>query len=57
MSHCLPGTDLYYLPRDNLEPEKFKLIISPSHAWWRIDSEYVFDNRWSSADQYAAPRF
>ncbi len=32
MSHCLPGTDLYYLPRDNLEPEKFKLIISPSHA-------------------------
>ena len=42
MYEPLPArTDLYYLPRDNLEPEKFKLIISPSHARSRIDDEYV----------------
>jgi len=51
MSYGLPGTDLYYLPRDNLEPEKFELIMSPSHAWSRIDSEYVFDDNWSSGFQ------
>ena len=45
------GTDLYYLPRDNLEPEKFELIMSPSHARSRIDSEYVFDDNWSSGFQ------
>ncbi|WP_368900268.1 DUF6883 domain-containing protein [Mixta calida] len=50
MSYCLPA-DLYYLPRDNLDPEKFELIMSPSHAWSRIDSEYVFDDTWSSGFQ------
>ena len=50
MSYCLPA-DLYYLPRDNLDPEKFELIMSPSHAWSRIDSEYVFDDNWSSGFQ------
>ncbi|YCI28380.1 hypothetical protein M1E08_15980 [Erwinia sp. PK3-005] len=51
MSLSLPDTSLYYLPRDNLDPEKFELIISPSLAWSHIDSEYVFDDRWSSGYQ------
>ena len=50
MSHGLPA-DFYYLPRDDLDPEKFELIMSPSHAWSRIDSEYVFDDTWSSGFQ------
>ena len=45
MSFSLPGTDLYYLPRDDLAPEKYEEIISPFLAWSRIDSEYVFDDR------------
>ncbi|MGD8105380.1 hypothetical protein ACQE32_01685 [Pantoea sp. FN0302] len=45
MSFSLPGTDLYYLPRDDLAPEKYEEIISPYSAWWHIDSKYVFDDR------------
>ncbi|GLR09504.1 hypothetical protein [Mixta theicola] len=51
MSFSLPGTDLYYLARDNLAPEKYEKIISPFFAWSRIDSEYVFDDRWSTGFQ------
>ena len=45
MSFSLPGTNLYYLPRDDLAPEKYEEIISPVSAWSRINSEYVFDDR------------
>ena len=45
MSFSLPETDLYYLPRDNLDPEKYEEIISPVFAWSNIDSKYVFDDR------------
>ncbi|URQ59793.1 hypothetical protein LQ939_13595 [Pantoea alhagi] len=45
MSLSLPGTDLYYLPRDDLAPEKYEEIISPYSAWWHTDSKYVFDDR------------
>lgn len=45
MSFSLPGTDLYYLTRDNLAPERYEEITRPVFAWARIDSEYVFDDR------------
>ena len=45
MNFSLPGTDLYYLPHDDLAPEKYEEIISPHSAWSRIDSKYVFDDR------------
>ncbi|GLR08323.1 hypothetical protein [Mixta theicola] len=45
MSFSLPGTDFYYLPRDDLAPEKYEEIISPRSAWSHIDSKYVFDDR------------
>ncbi|MDU4095629.1 MAG: hypothetical protein E7H57_20535, partial [Pantoea sp.] len=45
MSFSLPGTDLYYLPRDDLPPEKYEEIIRPVFAWPQIDSKYVFDDR------------
>ena len=44
MSFSLPGTHLYFLPCDDLAPEKFEEIIRPIFAWSRIDSEYVFDD-------------
>ena len=47
MSLSLPGNDLYYLPRDDLAPEKYEEIISPHSAWPRIESKYVFDDRHS----------
>ena len=47
MSLSLPGNDLYYLPRDDLAPEKYEEIISPYSAWPRIESKYVFDDRHS----------
>lgn len=45
MSFSLPGNDLYYLPRDDLPPEKYEEIIKPVFAWPKIDSKYVFDDR------------
>ncbi|MDR7344601.1 hypothetical protein J2X14_003037 [Pantoea alhagi] len=45
MSFSLPGNDLYYLPRDDLPPEKYQDIIRPVFAWPKIDSNYVFDDR------------
>ena len=45
MRFSLPGTRLYYLPRDDLAPEKYEEIISPNSAWSHIDSKYVFDDR------------
>ncbi|MDR7342241.1 hypothetical protein J2X14_000629 [Pantoea alhagi] len=45
MSFSLPGTDLYYLPRDDLAPERYEQITRPVFAWPRIDNEYVFDDR------------
>ena len=51
MSFSLPGPHLYYLPRDDLEPEKYEKITSPASTWSSIDYEYVFDDRWSSGFQ------
>ncbi len=45
MSFSLPGTDLYYLPRDDLAPERYEEITSPVFAWSRIEDKYVFDDR------------
>ena len=45
MSFSLPGTDLYYLPRDDLAPERYEEITSPVFAWPKVDSKYVFDDR------------
>ncbi|MDR7342935.1 hypothetical protein J2X14_001339 [Pantoea alhagi] len=47
MSFSLPGTDLYYLSRDDLAPERYEEIISPVFAWPRIDNKYVFDDNFS----------
>lgn len=51
MGYYLPDPDLCHLPLDNLEPEKFELIMPPFFAWAHIDSEYVFDDRWSAGVQ------
>lgn len=45
MSFSMPGNNLYYLPRDDLAPERYEEIISPSFAWADIDRKYVFDDR------------
>lgn len=45
MSFSMPGNNLYYLPRDDLAPERYEEIISPSFAWSDIDIKYVFDDR------------
>ncbi len=45
MSFSLPVTDLYYLPRDDLAPERYEEITSPVFAWSRIGEKYVFDDR------------
>lgn len=45
MSFSMPGNNLYYLPRDDLAPERYEEIISPSFAWADIDIKYVFDDR------------
>lgn len=47
MSFSLPGTALYYLPRDDLPPERYEEIISPVCAWPSIDNKYVFDDNFS----------
>ncbi|QKJ87657.1 HNH endonuclease [Paramixta manurensis] len=47
MSFSLPGTDLWYLARDNLAPERYEEIISPCFAWWRICKEYEFDDSYT----------
>ncbi|MDU4095040.1 MAG: hypothetical protein E7H57_17480, partial [Pantoea sp.] len=47
MSFSLPGTALYYLPRDDLPPERYEEIISPVFAWPSIDNKYVFDDNFS----------
>lgn len=44
MSISLPGNYLYYLPKDDLEPEKYERIISPLSAWRRICEKYEFDD-------------
>ena len=36
--------NLYYLPRDNLAPEKYEEIVNPLSARPQIKSEYVFDD-------------
>ncbi|KGT89441.1 HNH endonuclease [Erwinia typographi] len=45
MSFSLPGTDLYYLAADNLDPERYEWILPPFRAWSRIGREYEFDDR------------
>ncbi|YCH29457.1 hypothetical protein M1D48_14935 [Erwinia sp. D4-22] len=45
MSFSLPGTDLYYLPRDDLAPERYEEITRPVFSWPKVDSKYVFDDR------------
>lgn len=51
MSFSLPGTDLYYLPRDDLPPERYKEIISPVFSWPRVEDKYVFDDNFSLSFQ------
>ncbi|MEP9091625.1 HNH endonuclease signature motif containing protein [Enterobacter cloacae] len=46
MSFSLPGFNLFYLSRDNLEPEKYELITRPSVTWDYIRQEYEFDERY-----------
>lgn len=46
MSFSLPGFNLFYLSRDNLEPEKYELITRPSVTWDYISQEYEFDDRY-----------
>ena len=46
MSFSLPGFNLFYLSRDNLEPEKYELITRPSVTWDYIRQEYEFDDRY-----------
>ncbi|MBP2166984.1 hypothetical protein J2125_000176 [Erwinia toletana] len=46
MSFSLPGFDLFYLSRDNLEPERFELIARPSDTWRHISEEYEFDDHY-----------
>ncbi|MGB8665617.1 MAG: hypothetical protein WCD24_12840, partial [Serratia inhibens] len=45
MSFSLPGSNLFYLSRDNLNPEKYELIVRPSVTWDYIRQEYEFDDR------------
>ncbi|PIF14670.1 Uncharacterized alpha/beta hydrolase domain [Candidatus Pantoea floridensis] len=47
MSLSLPGIYLYYLPNDNLAPEDFERIVSPSYAWARICDQYEFDDSYN----------
>lgn len=46
MSFSLPGFNLFYLSKDNLEPEKYELITRPSVTWDYIRQEYEFDDRY-----------
>lgn len=46
MSFSLPGFNLFYLSRDNLEPENYELITRPSVTWDYIRQEYEFDDRY-----------
>lgn len=46
MSLSLPGFDLFYLSRDNLEPENYELITRPSVTWYYIRQEYEFDDKY-----------
>lgn len=46
MSFSLPGFNLFYLSRDNLEPEKYELITRPAVTWDYIRQEYEFDDRY-----------
>ncbi|HDT6030190.1 TPA: HNH endonuclease [Enterobacter cloacae subsp. cloacae] len=46
MSFSLPGFNLFYLSRDNLEPDKYELITRPSVTWDYIRQEYEFDDRY-----------
>ncbi|HAS1033144.1 TPA: HNH endonuclease [Enterobacter cloacae] len=46
MSFSLPGFNVFYLSRDNLEPEKYELITRPSVTWDYIRQEYEFDDRY-----------
>ncbi|WP_202905508.1 HNH endonuclease, partial [Yersinia pekkanenii] len=49
MSLNLPGSYLYYLPKDNLAPEEYERIISPHAAWSRICREYEFDDGYNAS--------
>lgn len=46
MSFSLPGCNLFYLLRDNLEPQYYELIAQPYTAWAYIQQEYEFDDRY-----------
>lgn len=46
MSFSLPGFNLFYLSRDNLEPEKYELITRPSVTWDYIRQEFEFDDKY-----------
>lgn len=46
MSLSLPGFDLFYLSRDNLEPENYELITRPAVTWDYIRQEYEFDDKY-----------
>ncbi|WP_024556015.1 HNH endonuclease [Franconibacter pulveris 1160] len=46
MSFSLPGCNLFYLLRDNLEPEYYELIAQPYATWHYIQQEYEFDDRY-----------
>lgn len=46
VSFSLPGFNVFYLSRDNLEPEKYELITRPSVTWDYIRQEYEFDDRY-----------
>lgn len=44
MSFSLPGTDLYYLARDNLSPEEYERIMPPEKAWHMIRRDFFFSD-------------
>lgn len=44
MSFSLPGTDLYYLARDNLSPEEYERIMPPEMAWQMIRRDFFFSD-------------
>lgn len=46
MGWSLPGDRLICLQRDNLKPELFEKIISPSEAWRHAEQDYIFDDSW-----------
>lgn len=48
MGFSFPGSNLFYLSRDNLDPERYELIGSPEKAWRHICDEYEFDDRYHS---------